>query len=109
MQDFLGTFIGEPFNWGGMYLAVYLALPITTTAVWAVLRRNLSKRLVVTFATFASATIFNFLYCLAWGVQSTISIGFMFTLFVYLPLSVATVLTIRAVQSVLLSLHGRNI
>lgn len=80
-------------------MAVYLAFPIITTTALASLWRHVSKTTIVAFATTASATLFTFLYCLAWGVHSTIGIGYMFALFVFALFSVATVLAVRAIQS----------
>lgn len=100
MQEFLGTFIGDPYDWGGIYMAVYLAFPILATAGLSLHWRHVRKTIIVILATTTSATVFILLYCVAWGVHSTIGIGFMFALYVFSLVSVATVLAVRAAQSV---------
>ena len=101
MQAFLAHFIGEPYDWGGRYMVAYLAFPVVTTAVLALLWRHVRKTVIVALATPMSVLAFGLLYSLVWEVHSTASIGLLFAFVVYSWFSVATVVVVRAVQSLL--------
>ncbi|MBF0664917.1 MAG: hypothetical protein IR159_05140 [Brevundimonas sp.] len=94
----MASFIGEPYDWGGRYMAAYLAFPVVTTAVLALLWRHVRKSVVVALATPRSVLAFAFLYSLVWEVHSTASIGLLLALVVYSWFSVATVIAVRAAQ-----------
>jgi len=101
MQAFLAYFIGEPYDWGARYMAVYLAFPILITAALALLWRHVRKTVIVALATPGSVLAFGFLYGLVWEVHSTAPIGLLFALVVHSWFSVATVIAVRAAQSLL--------
>lgn len=99
MQALLASFIGEPYDWGGRYMAVYLAFPVVTTAAVALRWRRMSKTEVVALSTVLSASSYAFLHMLIYGVHSTMALGLMFALGVHSIFSVAAVIAVRAVQS----------
>ena len=81
-------------------MAVYLAFPVVTTAILALLWPHVSKTVIVLLATMTSAMAYSFLHAPAWGLHSTAaSLGLMFALVVYSWFSVATVIAVRAPQS----------
>ena len=101
MQAFLAYFIGEPWDWGGRYMAVYLAFPVVTTMAVALRWQRMSKTEVVALATVISAIAYVVLHTLTYGVHSTMAIGVMLTLGVHSMFSVAAVIAARAAQSLL--------
>lgn len=87
----------DPYDYPIGWFA-YLAMPIISTALIAWIFPTLSKTVLVALCVSASILVYFSLYVVLYGMSSTIGIGVMFALVVYLVVSATTASVVRGVM-----------
>lgn len=96
-MDILTYLIGDPYDQGGRYWIMYLGLPVVVTALLAVVFRRLPKLAIVFVAPWLAAIIWVALWVWAYGVSSTLGLGFGLALVVYTLASLIVVILTRRI------------